>query len=543
MLSSFDGHKFDWRWEVLEVDCEQLVERWEIMQKFYDHEAMTKGETLTGTNPQVLHKALVDDRSDSHLPVHLMIHSVANLAQAQGHNARWMRGCDCHADLLLRAVSPKKRKGLMQQAGCESGHCPMMGRRLSHCIHGGLQQMRANIEQSGSVEHNKLMLKAKEIDRALVTRFDAHVKGRLTSIMDAKFAFIMKPPALIAGLAGMYFGAGILECMTIGKNLLNYWERRRGRQHRITVHLFSSDRLVRELEAFAAQPPPYTAALHRFPYICLFALKVQLLTTVGHFLEGRHRYMKHQILAGGSNSTPVLHSFRMRTPEHLQQLTDVQFTTWLASVWMDYGANRGHVSKLLRATHEEEDFKGKPHWQKVAMLYGYDQATQFLPVPHMQACARAWKSATQQAEKPVAPQSPMEKEACHYFKHRFEVGATFALPSDLASLASPRQNHAVSSLSGEGIVAPFFAVPSRAAALLLGDVVFIIVDAWPEKKKIFSSVRTSAVTTQIVVRAHNPTEDDLGRVPKEWQLQRWDVRGWAVSEQVRCSIEVLATVR
>ena len=67
--------------------------------------------------------------------------------------------------------------------------------------------MRANIEHSGSVTHNKLMLKANDIHRALDTRFHAHVNSRLACIMDAMFSFMMSPPAIIAGLVGMHFGA------------------------------------------------------------------------------------------------------------------------------------------------------------------------------------------------------------------------------------------------------------------------------------------------------------------------------------------------
>ena len=53
--------------------------------------------------------------------------------------------------------------------------------------------------------------------------------------------------------------------------------------------------------------------LDQFPELFMFTLRVVLLTCVGHYLEGRHRYIALQ-LAISSNTKPGFQSFRMRWP-------------------------------------------------------------------------------------------------------------------------------------------------------------------------------------------------------------------------------------
>ena len=90
-MHTFSGHKFDWRWEVCEVLSLQLVERWPIMHTHIDFKVLSKDGDLRDVNMDFLRRALENKPDD--LPcIELMLHCVANVSQAQGHNARWLRG-------------------------------------------------------------------------------------------------------------------------------------------------------------------------------------------------------------------------------------------------------------------------------------------------------------------------------------------------------------------------------------------------------------------------------------------------------------------
>ena len=39
-MHTFEGHKFDWRWEMPEVMCDQLEDGWPVLVKYFDLVAM-----------------------------------------------------------------------------------------------------------------------------------------------------------------------------------------------------------------------------------------------------------------------------------------------------------------------------------------------------------------------------------------------------------------------------------------------------------------------------------------------------------------------
>ena len=484
---------------------------------------LTKDGSLADASLDVLNRALANDPND--LPgVQLMLLAVEGIAAAQGHNARWLRGCDCHEYILLSNVSLKKKGKLMADAGLDEGHCPFMGRRLCHLIHGGLDMMKNNLANAGTDEYNQLLLTTPDAQRLPILRFEQHVKTRLVSILDAKLSFVLRPPHLFAGLLGMYFGASITACVGIGRELVEYWQNLTEQEsaHRVTTAFFTNERLVRELNSFISQEPPHTRPLHFFPSVFVFALRYQLLTCVGHFLEGRHRFIKMAISAGGSNSNPGLHSFRMRASDHGRTMLLPDFLNWVSVQWR----LKTSLSDLLLPVCEESTFKNTTYPHKLSLVYNYNQASQFAVLPHVVACIATWKEATSSRSVAIAvPVTNLESLAISFIKHRLEVGATFALPGVLARLAAGRPESG-SMISEDGFVVAYFAPRDRRPSLLRGDVVFTVVDPFPEKKKIFASVAEKKVTSEVVVRAHVPLEDDSETVPRRWAMERWDVRRW-----------------
>ena len=109
LLHALPHHKFDWRWEVLETLLGKLVEVWPTLQKYVDLEVLSRDGDLKHVGIGHLASALKDQEGD--IPgCELMQHSTFVLARAIGHNGRWLRGCDCHQDILVQHVCASKKK-------------------------------------------------------------------------------------------------------------------------------------------------------------------------------------------------------------------------------------------------------------------------------------------------------------------------------------------------------------------------------------------------------------------------------------------------
>ena len=133
----------------------------------------------------------------------------------------------------------------MVESGLEAGHCPWAGRRIVHLIHGGRDQLRANIENAAGPEQSELLMKATEAQRVSALRFELQVKPRLVEVQCDKTAFVEELPHIIAGLLGMYFGFSIAACGEIARRIISKWENRSSSKsiHRVAVKLFSTETL------------------------------------------------------------------------------------------------------------------------------------------------------------------------------------------------------------------------------------------------------------------------------------------------------------
>ena len=228
LLHHFSGHKFDWRWEMLETLTTQIVERWATLKKYADIDKLSKHGELDHQATSHLCRALANDEDD--LPgVELMMSCVSCVAIGLGHSARWLRGCDCHVELLISHAAPKHQKQTFVDEGFEDGHCPLMGRRLVHLVHGGLVKMKENVKFC-NVQYNTLLVQAPEAQRVKVLTFDRAVRSRLTDWMSDKLDYILEPPILFVGLIGMYFSFSVDACVDIAQKLLDWWDRLRGIQ-------------------------------------------------------------------------------------------------------------------------------------------------------------------------------------------------------------------------------------------------------------------------------------------------------------------------
>ena len=102
--------------------------------------------------------------------------------------------------------------------------------------------------------------------------------------------------------------------MDIGIQILEYWEAHNGQLyvHRLVYHFFSQEQLVKELRTFCYPASDNKPDVDQLPSLFIFCLRLALLTVVGHYLEGRHRGIRSEIMSGGGNTKPGLQSFKMR---------------------------------------------------------------------------------------------------------------------------------------------------------------------------------------------------------------------------------------
>ena len=158
---------------------------------------------------------------------------------------------------------------------------------------------------------------------------------------------------------------------------------------------------------------------------------------------------------------------------------------------------------------------------------------QFAPVPHLKAAVAKWASAVKAKTKMLAlPSTEPERQGVQYLKARFTIGATFVLPLALVRAASVDAPVEASSTTFECYELAFFKPRAHPGRLIKDDVVFAVVDPYPENKHFFSSNAVARVTSRIVVRAHFPALCDGPRVRQEWALETWDLRPLCKSNEM-----------
>ena len=124
---------------------------------------------------------------------------------------------------------------------------------------------------------------------------------------------------------------------------------------------------------------------------------------------------------------------------------------------------------------------------------------------------------------------PLERLAIDYFKSRLIVGNTYAIPREFADKAAVLSTVDASTVDSTGIAQAFFHT-RRSCSLSVGTVVFRVVNARPEARKVFRSGEPR-VTSPVVVRAFHAVVE-VGTVQAAWTLVRWDVRAWYDTPEV-----------
>ena len=142
---------------------------------------------------------------------------------------------------------------------------------------------------------------------------------------------------------------------------------------------------------------------------------------------------------------------------------------------------------------------------------------------------RAWGQVARGSEALAIPVRPLERLAIDYFKSRLIFGNTYAIPREFADKAAVLSTVDASTVDSTGIAQAFFHT-RRSCSLSVGTVVFRVVNARPEARKVFRSGEPR-VTSHVVVRAFHPVVE-VGTVPAAWTLVRWDVRAWCDTPEV-----------
>ena len=83
--------------------------------------------------------------------------------------------------------------------GLHDGHCPFMGRRIVHLVHGGPTAMKANIPHR-TTHYNEPPMKAPGNRLSKVVAFHEHVSGRLINWTCGRLDYILEPPVMMTGL-------------------------------------------------------------------------------------------------------------------------------------------------------------------------------------------------------------------------------------------------------------------------------------------------------------------------------------------------------
>ena len=533
LMHTFSGHSFDWRWGNVEVNSEQLAERWPIMRATWNMQVITKDGELNAQAVGRINMAFTDE-----LPgLEEMNAATYVVSHAAGHNARWLSGCDCHSDLHIECskagTSAARKKDIMKELTAQD-HCPWMGRRLIALAHGAGQRLVDNMRDAATDRCNMLLAKAQDTVRSIVIDFIDHAKGSYCADMTSKLEFTIVMPNLLTGLFGMYVGYTNFACGAIAKKITIEWDQMADKSmaHRVTVQLMTNEVLLRQLLIMSDSPRD----LHCLPQLFVFTLRYARLSVVGHWLEGRHRQIKLQMAGSGTHSGPGFQSFRLRKPE-LDKLLDEQlFLTFVGARFRSKSA----LQELLDSTFDRADTTGLTYQQKLQMLYGYHTSAQFKEIPQLRETIERWKRVTKRSSELAIPLKPFEKLALNYFKGRLEKGCMYIVTAEIARLAENKVLVA-STLTADCFAEAFFAPRRGSNSLGLHDVAFVMIDPKPEAKQGYSGSHTVREVSHVVVRAHAEQATTGDTVSMEWSLERWDLRGWCSSMEI--IVKVLGALR
>ena len=187
----------------------------------------------------------------------------------------------------------------------------------------------------------------------------------------------------------------------------------------MTAYLFTHETLLRELRAFVTGSSQAKPDIDQLPNLFVFALRLALITLVGHYLEGRHRGIRLQIVSGGGNTKPGLQSFKMRWKEHARNLLANRFIIFLGSVWR----SKTSLTTLLETTYVESEYRKLTYGMRIAKLYNYDAVSQFRPADHLKDAIKAWSRIARPSTALAIAHQPIENCAIDYIKNRLDTKA------------------------------------------------------------------------------------------------------------------------
>ncbi len=195
---------------------------------------------------------------------------VSNIAEAHGHNGRWLRACSCCSELKLSVVRPKQKRGQDHVGDAADGKpCVFGGRRAADMAHRAPLQMAQNVLDASSPSYVAALVVLPERVQGKVLRFETHVKHRAAESLKAKYAFWGLLPHLLCGLLGMLSGYSVEACAEVARKMQQLWDAavdKRG-VHRVAVQLFTTEVLLYQFNQFKEHPQCLTAFLDLFVFV------------------------------------------------------------------------------------------------------------------------------------------------------------------------------------------------------------------------------------------------------------------------------------
>eukprot|EP00959_Pyramimonas_sp_CCMP1952_P263822 5517473-Pyramimonas_sp.AAC.1 len=162
-------------------------------------------------------------------------------------------------------------------------------------------------------------------------------------------------------------------------------------------------------------------------------------------------------------------------------------------------------------------------------MYGSDVGSCFKKIASATQAVTAWSAANLRRRAPaLLKQTPAEALCIAYIENRFDVGASFDLVADVMGRVAGGLED-VAAVDCEASVDAALVPKYRATNVSSNDVIFTVVGAKPESKKVRRDLAQARVITQVAVRVCRVLMGPPVRVSTAGAIQRLDIRGWCSS--------------
>ena len=201
--SSMKQH-IDWRWEFLCAACKAVLERWELLCRYFDMGKMTRSEA--GRLDRKVLKAMKDIMEDKLFPllcaIFLAIGSVIEKCASR------LEGCECH-----QHVWTKKRKWSAKLAEVREStgydHCVWKGRQAAWWVAVGLEQCLRDIQSASSDTLDQMMHALDDVTKAQAVQLLEQLRTKLGECVTDKMSFWTHIPWRIVGVYHCCLGGSI----------------------------------------------------------------------------------------------------------------------------------------------------------------------------------------------------------------------------------------------------------------------------------------------------------------------------------------------